>query len=248
MTHPALRDDISKYVVHLTRRYDGESAFDNLLSILQGKVIYARNAHCLFKHYLSQRGFSDLLRRRFNTVCFSETPLTQIKRLIAPVARRQITLRPYGLVFYKATLLERGGSPAVYINAKGTQLRDYLLQQFRQHFDGIRTLKRFKRDQRVYHEQIIQYYSLINIISGNYDFTWEREWRFNGPFQFKYIDLVAIIAEDPEKFTRECQAACSRRKFDYIRRIPIISPDWRYEDIVETMSVQLWNVQIPNEE
>lgn len=241
MLHPSSRDDISKFVVHLTRDYQSNSAQANLFSILNDKVIYARNAHCLFKHELNRLGFNKNLLNCFNTVCFTETPLTQIKRLVAPVAGRKIELQPYGLVFHKFTLLERGASPAIYINTNGTQLRGYLLKQFREHFAGTKSIIKFKREQRDYHESIIQYYSLVNIISSNHDFTWEREWRFQGDFKFKYFDLVAIITESPEKFEQLCRNRLNALKRRYITRIPIISPDWSYEDIVEVISAQIWN-------
>ncbi|MBL7188613.1 MAG: hypothetical protein ISS70_20000 [Phycisphaerae bacterium] len=240
MNDPRTRDDLSKFVVHLTRRHDGQSARANLLSILDAKLIKARNAHCLFKHDIARLNFTEVLQRSFKTVCFTETPLTQIARLTAEIPGRQIQLEPYGIVFYKDTVLERGGNPAIYINGN-SHLRDYLLKQFRQHFSGIRSLLRFKQRERMYHESIIQYYSLVNVISSNHDFTWEREWRFNGNFKFSYIDIVAVIARNPEQFQRLCEERFSGLKLDYIRGLSVISPDWTYEDIVETMSVQIWN-------
>ena len=240
MNHAAAsRDDISKFVVHLTRHHDGVSARTNLVSILNEKVIEARNAHCLFKYELGR--FTNRLASRFNTVCFTETPLTQIRRLINPVPGRRIQLKPFGLVFGKNTLIEQGGRPAIYINTNGTQLRDYLLQQFREHFSGIRSLYRFQRKQRLLHETIIQYYSLVNIIRSGHDFTWEREWHFQGDFKFRYVDLVAILAPYPDDFKDVCATELSTTKRRFIKRVPIISPDWSYEDIVEAMSIQVWN-------
>lgn len=240
MDDPRTRDDLSKFVVHLTRRYNGQSARANLLSILDDKVINARNAHCLFHPDIARLEFTPVLQRRFETVCFTETPLTQIGRLTAKIPGRRIQLEPYGLVFYKKALLERDGNPAIYINGN-THLRDYLLKQFRDHFQGIKSLRRFKEQQRVYHKSIIQYYSLVNVIRPNHDFTWEREWRFNGDFKFKYIDVVAIFARQPNLFQRLRQKQFSGRKLRHLERLPIISADWTYEDIVETMSAQIWN-------
>lgn len=241
MPSPDVRDDISRFVVHLTRRYEGASPRQNLISLLNQRTIEARTAHCLFSPLFGRLQFTDVLKNRFKTVCLTETPLSQISRLCSPLAGHKINLQPYGLVFYKTTVLERGGSPAIYINAHGTQIRAFLLQQFRDHFRGIRSLRRFALDQRQYHEQIIQYYSLINIIASHHDFTWEREWRFSGDFKFKYIDIIAIIARDPDRFTEYCQEHITGPRSRSLRKIPVISPNWNYEQIVDTMSCQIWD-------
>lgn len=162
MVHPGRRDDLSKFLVHLTRDYEGKTAADNLLSILRKKKIKARNPHCLFKHELDRLEFTNMLKRQFNTVCLTETPLTQIRRLISKTPGRQIQLKGYGVVFYKAALLEKGASPAIYVNAKGTSLRDYLLNRFRCDFDDINSLKEFKKEQEEFYLPIIQYYSALS--------------------------------------------------------------------------------------
>lgn len=241
MADPADRDDISRFVVHLTRNYKGESPRNNLINILEDRVIEARTAHCLFSPLFKSLQFTKVLKGRFKTVCFTETPLNQIGRLCVLIPGRQIRLQPYGLVFYKSTVLERGGSPAIYINVQGTQIRNYLLKQFREHFKGIRSLRRFAIEQRQHHKQIIQYYSLINIMASHHDFAWEREWRYSGDFKFKYFDIVAIIAHDPDAFTEYCQQSITGPRSRSIRKIPVISPNWSYEQIVDTMSCRIWN-------
>jgi hypothetical protein len=45
----------------------------------------------------------------------------------------------------------------------------------------------------------------------------------------------------PDIFEEKCQENFSAGKFGYIKMIPIISPYWNYEDIVETMSAKVWN-------
>ena len=244
MSSPLGRDDLSKFLVHLTRDYGQASACDNLLSILRQKRICARNAHCLFMYEFDRLRFSKMLRERFQPVCFTEAPLPQIKRLISKVAGRSIELKPYGLVFDRQGLLERGANPAIYINAGTTRLKEFLLKQFRGQFDGITTLRGLKDTERAHYEAIVQYYSMVNIIRRTHDFTWEREWRLTGDLEFKYGEVVAIIAPEPEEFEDECKGALSPTKFRYVRRLPIISPEWSYEDIVEVMSARIWNYAI----
>jgi len=91
--------------------------------------------------------FSKILKKRFNTVCFTEIPLHQINRIVTDIPGRKIKLKPYGLVFWRDQLLERGANPAIYINAHSTQLRDYLIDQFNRHFEKTNLLKKLKQQQ-----------------------------------------------------------------------------------------------------
>lgn len=237
---PKKRDDLSKFLIHLTRDYSDSSATDNLVNILKQKKIKAKNPYCLFIHKLNQMDFSKVLKKKFNTVCLTETPLTQINMLSANIPNRKIKLKPYGLIFWKDDLLEKGANPAIYINARGTKLRNFLLNEFENQFSGVKTLKKFKENDDFYNE-IIQYYSLINIISTNHDFSWEREWRFLGDLKFDYKEIVAIIAEDPDSFEKECEREINKNKFKKIQKIPIIDPNWNYEEVIEEMSYRIWN-------
>ena len=238
---PANREDLSRFLVHLTRDYEGTKARDNLISILLDKTIEARNPHCLFMHEIDRLRFSQVLRKAFCTVCFTETPLAQVRRLTTAIPGRKVEFKGYGLVFLKETLLQRGASPAIYLNAKGTSLRDYLLSRFRSDFDSINKLCKLKRLHTEHHGSIIQYYSLINIIADNYDFMWEREWRYSGAFEFEYSDLIAIVAPDPKWFESYCKDQLPPETLRYIDMVPIISLRWSYEEVVETMSIKVWN-------
>lgn len=57
---------------------------------------------------------------------------------------------------------------------------------------------------------------------------------------FKYRNIVAIIAENPESFTKECSKRVSSEKMNYLKKIPVISPQWNYEEVIEEMSYSLW--------
>jgi hypothetical protein len=235
------REDISRFLVHLTRDYKKSSSRSNLLKILQDKTIYARNAHCLVMHKLKSMGFSPVLQRNFNTVCFTETPLTQIKQLVSKIEGRKIQLKPYGLIFWKEDLFEKGSSPAIYINAKGTSIDKFLLDEFNSIFRDVKTLRKFRNVEAEHYKNIVHYYSLINVVKDEHDFMWEREWRHHGDFKFNYRDIVAIIAKDPEKFEKECQKSLSPRRYGWIKRLPIITPDWTYEELIEEFAITIWD-------
>ena len=89
MKIPIIRDDISRFVIHLTRRYGGKQSRQNLVSILDQRNIEARTAHCLFSPLFDKLKFTPLLKSKFKTVCFTETPLNQISRLCSPLPGRQ---------------------------------------------------------------------------------------------------------------------------------------------------------------
>ena len=186
-------------------------------------------------------GFTDVLKKGFKTVCFTETPLSQIKKLTTKIEGRRIWLRPYGLIFWKENLFNAGASPAIYINSKGTPINKFLLDEFNHIFDGIKTLKKFKKVEAEHFKSIVHYYSLINVVNDEHDFLWEREWRHHGDFSFDYIDIVAIIAEQPESFAKDCKQVLGDEQLEDIEKIPIISPDWTYEEVIEQLAVTIWN-------
>lgn len=235
------REDISRFLVHLTRDYKGENAKENLLNFLIEKTICARNAHCLVSNKFNQMGFNDDLKKEFNTVCFTETPLTQIKQLASAIKGRRIQLQPYGLVFWKEKLFNKGASPAIYINAKGTPIDKFLLEDFDRLFENITTLHKFKKCQKEHHTNIIHYYSLINMVNDKHNFLWEREWRYHGMFMFEYIDLVAIIAKNPDSFEEEFKKKIPSNQIEDISKILIIDPDWTYEEVIEQLAISVWN-------
>lgn len=56
------REDLSRFLVHLTRDHGEEDkAAANLISILKEKTIFAMNAHCLFMHKIKELAFSSTL-------------------------------------------------------------------------------------------------------------------------------------------------------------------------------------------
>jgi hypothetical protein len=239
MNDPRKRADISRFLVHLTRKTRGVEAEDNLLNILKTKTIEARNHHCLFSPKINKMKLTPKLKNSFKTVCFTETPLDQIDKLAAEDFPRRIRLQSYGLVFWRDKMVESGVNPAIYLNDVGTSLRDYLLSEFDRQFKGVTALRRLEQKEEYYRE-IVHYYSLVNVMREEHDFSWEREWRHSGDFKFNYSDVVAIVAKDPEQFLERCEAELTSAKAKYIRRLPIVSASWTYEDVVEEMAIKIW--------
>lgn len=237
------RDDISRFLVHLTRDFGGKTAEQNLLSMLKSRSIKARNPHCLFQHKFQQFNFTDVLKKKFNSVCFTEVPFTQLQYLTAPIPGRRIELKPYGLVFRKADMLTRGASPAIYVNAKGTAIRDFLLKQFASHFQARRRFKEFSAAFKDDANSIIDYYALVNVISDTHDFSWEREWRLVGDMSFSLSELFAVVVPEPDAFMDLCRAKLHAKVVKELDHIPMVSPAWNAERIIEVLSVKLWACQ-----
>lgn len=238
---PPKRDDISRFLVHLTRDYDDSKARENLLGILSDKKIEARNAHCLVMHKLATAGLSSVLRKKFRSVCFTEAPLSQIDKLTSPLPKRQIRLKPYGLVFWKEELMDSGASPALYVNARGSDLSQYLLAQFEDTFRGTTQLRSLRAKQKEHCESIIQFFALLNVVSKKHDFLWEREWRHMGDFPFQYRDIVAVIARKPDEFREEYAKLLRPSAAKLLNRIPHLDPNWNHEEIVEALAIQMWD-------
>ena len=236
------RIDFSRFLVHLTKDSNEKSAKDTLLDIYEDRTIEARNHHCLFGPLLKTGGFAKDIKEKFNTVCFTETPLNEINKLTKPIPGRSVKLAPYGLVFWRDLMLDEGASQAIYINTKGTEIKNYLITQFHEKFSNSKNYILFKKSEH-WHEEAINYFSLINIISDNYDFSWEREWRLCKDFHFKQRQVVAIIAKNPKEFEEYSKRILSENSYKILKYTPIIDPSWGYEEVIEEMSHKLWRTK-----
>ncbi|MFG6105302.1 hypothetical protein U2F10_23810 [Leptothoe sp. EHU-05/26/07-4] len=238
-----VRDDFSPFLIHLTRDYEkGKDARSNLHSILKAKCIKARNPHCLFGPKIKKTEFPRGLRTKFNTVCLTETPLNQLKFLTRDIKGRNINLQPYGVVFWKDHLLARGANPALYINSQAGKVRDFLLSEFDRHFDNQKSYRSFcKGYGREAADSIIRYYSLVNLMSDTIDFSWEREWRYQGNLKFEMNELFAVIVPNVAIFRRRGKRVFDDSLWKEIERTPIISLEWSYEELLAELACHLWN-------
>jgi len=217
------RTDLSSFLVHLTRsrkiRRQGETvtlkARDVLVSILKAGCIRAKNFHCLFNKDLLTLDTVDAAP--FKTVCFSETPLSDINYLTQEIEGRAIRLTQYGLVFRKATVVNRGGNPVIYVSNKSVNGRS-----------PVAAFKRvYNRAKKSGFELSSEstFLPFVNLFSENYDFSWEREWRVVGDFRFELAEVFLGLA--PAKDHAEL-----------IKRFPSvqwISPRWGRDQIIEAL-------------
>ena len=184
------RNDISPFLVHLTRDYEGKDAEDNLVSILKSMKLKYGSDPISVAWYRYPWSLNDAKTRIFfKAISFTETPLDEISNLLS-IENRAVDFSACGLVFLKEECALKGVSPVIYINnLKGDKdkLVEMLCRMTESHpltaaqilpfvsFFGEK-LKPWKKPRRY----------------GQMDFTWEREWRFahySLDFKFDRSDL-----------------------------------------------------------
>jgi hypothetical protein len=209
------RDDLSTFLVHLTRKTDdGESAIENLINILDRHIIEARNPKGLCWDWPDYLDFT-------RSVCFTETPLNYVRYLF-DIEGRGINLEPYGLVFSKTFLLEKGANPVFYINTfdkkePRTELRTVIARMINNHPN--------KEDMK----EIVAYFDTYGKIAGSdkiRDFYWEREWRFKGNFTFDDKDIIIGLCPDGDLDFFS----------DRYKNIKFISPYMSMEEIIQLIA------------
>lgn len=189
------RTDMSYFLIHFTQG-DDEVAFQNLKSIISSKRISADNR---------------LIRGGHMVSCFTETPLDCIREIGGIKNETGHTkYAPYGVMFSKKDVYQRGGRPIIYSESDHYDLLHPTLQW------------RFMR-----YEPTFEKYKGV-------DFSWEREWRIPGNFEFSNIRYWVVVPsiEVGEKLKSELNQEaisiyldCQNQAIEYIDYT-----DWRNDD------------------
>lgn len=177
------REDISPFLVHLTKSYDDKSAADNLTSILTSMELRCGATLVSDARFgIDVRDLTGEERQRFFcAIAFTETPLNEIHCLLE-IGGRAVNLEPYGVVLLKDAAMRRGVSPVLYLN------------NFQRDKDAVlRALCSLIEASPKDAEQILPLVAIfgekaqggITVPVGQIDFRWEREWRYvsaKGPY------------------------------------------------------------------
>jgi hypothetical protein len=94
--------------VHLTREGGGQTARQNLESILRARCIQARSIYGHLKLKLAEDG-ADMPSQK--TMCFAETPLEYSHLMLEEIPDRDVRFEPYGIALTKRIGRERGVNP-----------------------------------------------------------------------------------------------------------------------------------------
>jgi hypothetical protein len=211
------REDISPFLVHLTRdmlddnNKVKESAKTTLKKIISKKRLEIGNPRVSDARFglswnklLKGYGWKDCILSEeemvsfFSAICFTETPINEIHCLLE-ISRRQVQLKPYGLVFLKERLQKQGVSPVLYLNNEKDD-KDKV-------FQAICSLI------RAYPREAAEFLPLIAVFGnritapnadkqhGHVDFRWEREWRLpasQSPLSFDADDVFIGLCPHTE--------------------------------------------------
>ena len=189
------RSDISPFLVHLTRGYNGNTASENLESIIKDKELRPgehdiSDARLVGKDYYNMT--SEAKQRFFGSVCLTETPLDEIHCFLE-IGGRNFNLQPYGLVFLRKPLQERGVSPVIYLNNELNNQRPVVHALFQMIDNNPESAQLLL--------PLVSSFGKRIATQGTVDFIWEREWRFPsayGSLTFSADEVFIGLCPDEE--------------------------------------------------
>lgn len=196
------RSDISPFLVHLTRSNSNQEAKEILGNIINERKLVAGDSEVSDAKFAITEEKRQKIRSLFKAICFTETPLNEVHCLLK-IKYRKINLEPYGLVFVKDNLRNKGVSPVLYFNNYAQGNKDNVFQTL----CSLGLDKKYKDIAAKILPLVAVFGYHINNPSGNYksekqiDFLWEREWRYpgiEGDLEFTENDIFIGLCPDDE--------------------------------------------------
>jgi hypothetical protein len=204
-------DDMSSFVVHFTKKSINKSAYDNSLSILHQRRLEARGRFGIGKNFAESP----------KSVCFSEVPLHQLKRLADKRG-------PYGIAFRKEFIVERNGGPIMYAYQDTT------------HADVLRSLvEKANGNQNDPIWQVAPFVDQPGVYGkSSYFFEWEREWRHIGDLSFESDDAAfLIIPEELHEAARHFFDDAERDNLGPNYKCPFVDPYWDLQQVKNALKL-----------
>lgn len=193
------RYDMSSYVTHLTKAFEGGregfpmSSVDVLIKILTGKNIRG-----------STKGY---INGREPVVCFQDSPLYGISQNVKhEILNREIlgnknSYEPIGICISKEKIFNMGGRPVIY-----------------EKYEKINNSKVYHNISKELLWRVVTF-DLTN--PSNYiDWTHEREWRVRGDVAFELSEIYIILAD--HKMYRDFMSKISKDIIDEVRGINVL--------------------------
>lgn len=203
---PVVRADLSPVIVHLTKNGYGADARTNLIEILSECRLEARSAFGVGEVKLRRLGLDDEFVECQRVVGFTETPLDQLPSHLDPGVWRTYEFKPYGVAFPRRYMLDKGANQVWYLNSYPGGFRwrvldvNELIEEAVANDDG-------EPDPSAWENSYIARLTPFMEVVGEWekswgtkrkDFAFEREWRYQGDFEFSFTDLSAIIVPPGE--------------------------------------------------
>lgn len=171
--------DYSPLVVHFTKEADRKMVRDDLID--ESHPLFAHKNSAAIERLKSILEFKTIyaspmpfLPNNRSAVCFSEC----IWDALVDLAR---VYSPYGIVFSKRLVFEKGGGPALYIRGD--------------------TLKLVQQNIPSDLEPLVAPFDPMGVMKPGVklDFLHEREWRLPRPLTFEYTDVkYVVVASVPD--------------------------------------------------
>ncbi len=212
-TNPTQWEDMSNYLVHITRGDDGDGDYDRAIGICYSQVLEAGNFGIGRKH--APEEVSQM------AVCFSEIPPGQWSRL----AERRGS--EYGIAFTKEFLVSRGVGPIWY--ARKDTPHYVAFQELMESAVGDVDSPVWKLTPMVDAPGPAG--------RGVYEFEWEREWRVLGNLEFNSEDVAFLIL--PERNHEAARGFFANAEHENVGPnypCPFVDAKWSRERILETLS------------
>ena len=189
----ARRNDLSTFVVHLTKDGNGKSARDNLVDIVHAGKIEARNAHGHGIYNYSNRPRFPL--GAYKAVCFTETPLEYIYLFTEEIIEdRSQQFENYGIAITKAIARKTGLNPIMYVDM--TPGHDWEIAHALNAIIEEALTSDIPADHPIF--KIAPFIEQMGTWkSGKKEFWWEREWRKVD--YYKLPDTYIVICPQDEQ-------------------------------------------------
>jgi hypothetical protein len=200
--------DMSNYVAHFTKDYEGNNAYTNMLSILGNRIIRACNPFGIIRDKAPDPSSQK-------AVCFSETPLHLLGRLADKRSE-------YGIVFRKDIVIHRKGNPILYAykdQPLTIAIKKLIVAAGSDVANPIWEVTPFIDAPGAYP-------------NGSYFFEWEREWRKVGDFNFTTDDVAfLIIPENLHKVAKDFFKNAHDENLGPAYDCPFIDAHWNRKKI-----------------
>lgn len=204
------RNDISPFLVHLTKSSrDDNGAVIPAKTVLEG-ILTAKQVQSSGNQIASSWYGTDQFNtsshdkaRFYSAACFTETPLAEVHALL-DISNRQIELEPYGIVFLKDNLRQKGVSPIWYLNNYSNNMQDVAT--------ALGSLANSHPAEAQLILPLITCFGMpiifpslrkkaVTAVTNTVDFYWEREWRMPHvmcPMQFDWPDVFMGLCPESD--------------------------------------------------
>ena len=226
--------DISCFLIHLTKNGAYEdyipfapvpghfdfpktkyvTAKKSLVDIFSGSKISALAPFGHFKYEIPMRHNprGNMPIEWLKSVCFSETPLDEIKSFYTAtqnVTQKVNKYQKYGLAFSQKLIQSKQGHPVIYFDSNNKAIVDAVKIQ------GTAVNRQICKPLLPLYESFGP--KLHSKYPGSTDYRWEREWRHVGHFKFQLNEVAFGLC--PESEISEFETLTQNQ-------ICFIDPDW----------------------